>query len=175
MKNMSNLRKMTLSAMFLALCLVLPFLTGQIAQIGSMLCPMHIPVILAGFICGGPWGFLVGAVAPILRSLLFAAPSMFPKAVAMSFELAAYGLFSGLLSSKLAKKIWGIYASLILSMVIGRIVWGGAMFVLTSFSGGQFGFSAFISAAVVNALPGIAVQLILIPVIILMLQKTPFK
>lgn len=171
MKNMLNTKKMTLSAMFLALALVLPFLTGQIPEIGSMLCPMHIPVILAGYICSGPWGFIVGLIAPILRSLIFAAPPMFPKAVAMSFELAAYGLFSSLLSRRLSKKISGIYISLIISMILGRLVWGVAMFALTSFSGGTFGLAAFISSAVINALPGIAVQLIVIPVIIIMLQR----
>lgn len=171
MKNLPNIKNMTLSAMFLALALVLPFFTGQIPEIGSMLCPMHIPVILTGFICSGPWGFIVGFTAPILRSLIFASPSMFPKAVAMAFELSSYGLFSSLLSHRLPKKISSIYASLIISMILGRLVWGVAMYVLTSFSGGSFGLAAFISSAVINALPGIAVQLIVIPVIIIMMQK----
>lgn len=47
-------RNLVYAGAALALCLVLPFLTGQIPQIGSALCPMHIPVLLAGFLCG-PW------------------------------------------------------------------------------------------------------------------------
>ena len=94
MKNQTNLRNLCLSAMFLALAFVLPFLTGQIPEIGNMLCPMHIPVLLCGFVCGSPWGFAVGLIAPILRSVTIGAPTLFPRAVAMAFELAAYGFFT---------------------------------------------------------------------------------
>ena len=93
----NNTKKLVYSALFLALALVLPFLTGQIQTFGQMLAPMHLPVLLCGFVCGPVWGLAVGAVAPLLRSLLFGMPPMFPTAVAMAFELAAYGLFTGLL------------------------------------------------------------------------------
>ena len=92
----NNTKKLVYSALFLALALVLPFLTGQIQTFGQMLAPMHLPVLLCGFVCGPVWGLAVGAVAPLLRSLLFSMPPMFPTAVAMAFELAAYGLFTGL-------------------------------------------------------------------------------
>ena len=97
MKRQNNLVNLALAAMFLALAYVMPFLTGQIPQVGAMLCPMHIPVILCGFVCGGPWGLAVGFVAPLLRSLTLNMPVMFPNALAMAFELAAYGLMSGIL------------------------------------------------------------------------------
>ena len=90
-----NLRKLTYSAACLALALVLPFVTGNIPDIGNMLCPMHIPVLLCGFLCGGFWGTAVGAVAPILRSLIFGRPYLYPAALAMMFELAIYGLLAG--------------------------------------------------------------------------------
>ena len=105
----NDIKKLTLSAMFLALALVMPFLTGQIPQIGAMLCPMHIPVLLCGFFCGGPWGLLVGFVSPVLRSIIFGMPTMFPKAICMAFELATYGLVSGLLHKVLPKKKWTPY------------------------------------------------------------------
>ena len=89
--------KITLSGMFLGLALVLPFLTGQIPEIGSMLCPMHIPVLLCGYLCGGTWGLIVGLMAPLLRSMIFGMPPMFPTAVCMAFELAIYGLSAGVL------------------------------------------------------------------------------
>ena len=94
MKN-SYIKKITLSAMFLAIGLVLPFLTGQIPEIGSMLLPMHIPVLLCGLICGWQYGGAVGLIVPLLRNLLFGMPPM-PGAVSMAFDLAAYGLIIGL-------------------------------------------------------------------------------
>ena len=115
-----RIRKLTYSALFLALCLVLPFLTGQIPNIGSMLSPMHIPVLLCGMVCGWPWGLLVGFIAPIMRSLLFGMPPMFPTAISMAFELAAYGAISGILYKVLPKKPTYTYLSLIVAMIGGR-------------------------------------------------------
>ena len=97
MKKSNNIKSLVISAMFLALAFVMPFLTGQIPQIGSMLCPMHIPVILCGYICGAPWGLAVGIIAPLLRSAIMGMPVMFPAAISMAFELAVYGFMSGLL------------------------------------------------------------------------------
>jgi len=75
-----QIRKLTYSALYLAIALVLPFLTGQIPEIGSMLCPMHIPALLCGFVCGWPWGLAVGFVSPLLRSLLFGMPTAYTAA-----------------------------------------------------------------------------------------------
>ena len=167
----NDIKKLTLSAMFLALALVIPFLTGQIPQIGAMLCPMHIPVLLCGFFCGGPWGLLVGFVSPVLRSIIFGMPPMFPKAICMAFELATYGLVSGLLHKVLPKKKWTVYVSLILAMIAGRVVWGLAMLICMGFDVTKFGASAFISGALLNAIPGIIVQLVLIPILVIVLEK----
>lgn len=164
--------KLILSAMFLALSFVLPFITGQIPQIGAMLCPMHIPVILCGFICGAPWGLLVGATAPLLRSFVLSMPPLFPTAVSMAFELATYGLMSGFLYRVLPKKKINICVSLVLSMVIGRLVWGMVQFCLMGFDLEKFPLSVFWSGAVVNALPGIIIQLVLIPIVVVILEKS---
>lgn len=171
MKNKSNLKNLILSAMFLALAFVLPFLTGQIPQIGSMLCPMHIPVLLCGFFCGAPWGLAVGFLAPIFRSLIFGMPPMFPTAVCMAFELATYGFIAGLLYSKLPRNRSSVYLSLISAMVIGRVVWGLMMMLCMGIKGSAFGISAFIAGAVTGAIPGIILQLVLIPVLVISLQK----
>ena len=80
----TNLVKMILSALCLALAYVLPFLTGQIPEIGAMLCPLHIPVLLCGFVCGPAWGAAVGFIAPLLRSLTLGMPPLFPTAVCMA-------------------------------------------------------------------------------------------
>jgi len=167
-----HIQKLVYSALCLALALVLPFLTGQIPEIGSMLCPMHIPVLLAGFLCGWPWGLAVGAIAPVLRSVIFHAPPMYPTALGMMFELAAYGFFAGLIYRKLPKNLLNLYISLVISMLLGRIVWGAAQIVLLGIKGSAFTFSAFISGAVTKAIPGIIIQLLLIPPIVLALRKT---
>lgn len=164
--NKMNLKTLALASMFLALALLLPFMTGQIRQIGAMLCPMHIPVLLCGFFCGGTWGLAMGFVAPILRSFLFGMPQLFPQAVCMALELATYGLLSGILHKK-----WSVYASLITAMLGGRLVWGVAMFACVGFDTGKFGLNAFLAGAVTNAIPGIILQILLIPTLVITLKK----
>ena len=122
---------LVLAALFLALALVLPFVTGGIPAIGNMLLPMHIPVLFCGLVCGWQYGLGVGFAAPLLRSLLFGAPPMYPNALAMAFELAAYGLIIGLVYARLPKQGWGaLYASLLAAMAGGRLVWAVAEVVL---------------------------------------------
>ena len=162
---------MIISALMLALAYVLPFLTGQIPEVGSMLCPMHIPVLLCGFICGWPWGLAVGFTAPLLRSLTLGMPPLFPSAVCMAFELAVYGAIAGLMHRLLPKKRGYIYLSLLVAMLAGRIVWGIAMLVCLGITGGTFTFSAFIAGAITNAVPGIILQIILIPLLIMLIER----
>ena len=162
---------MILAALFLALAYVMPFLTGQIPEIGSMLCPLHIPVLLCGFICGWPWGLIVGFVAPLFRSLTLGMPPPFPTAVCMAFELAAYGAIAGLMHKILPRKKPYIYVSLLTAMIVGRLVWGIAMFIFTGLDGGNFTSAAFIAGAFTNALPGIIVQIVLIPLIVMILEN----
>ena len=182
MKNQSKLRayifRLVLSAMFLAIGLVLPFLTGQLQQLGSMLCPMHLPVLLCGLICGWQYGAAVGFVLPLLRYVLFTAPPM-PNGIAIAFELAVYGLAAGLLY---ARSRWqclrALYRSLLIAMVAGRLVWGGAMLVITGVSGTAFSWQMFLAGALLNAIPGIILQLVLIPAVMVALDRTgmvPFR
>ena len=163
--------KMTYAAICLALALVLPFLTGQIPQVGQALSPMHIPVFLCGFLCGWPWGLVVGFLSPLLRSILFGMPAFFPNACAMAFELAAYGLLSGLLYKLFPKKTGNIYAALLISMLGGRLVWGIARYVFAGVQGTEFTFAAFLAGAVTNAIPGIVLHIVLVPLIILALKR----
>ena len=166
-----RLKQLVLAALFLALALVLPFLTGQIPEVGSMLCPMHIPALLSGFFCGWPWGLAVGIIAPVLRSVLFGMPPMFPVAICMSFELAAYGAVAGWLYAKLPRKKGNIYVALLSAMVIGRLVWGAARFICTGLDVSAFGIGAFWAGAVTTAIPGIIVQIVLIPLLVMALEK----
>lgn len=164
---------LTLSAMFMAIGLVLPFLTGQIQQIGNMLLPMHIPVLLCGLICGWQYGLTVGFILPLLRYFLFKMPVLFPTGIAMSFELATYGAVVGLLYSRSRWHcVIALYRSMIVAMLAGRAVWGIVRLLLLGVGGNQFTWKMFMAGAFLNSFPGIILQLILIPAIMIKLNRT---
>ena len=173
MKQKDKLLKLIFSSIFLTLTFVLPFLTGQIPKIGSMLCPMHIPVMLCGFICGWPWGLAVGFIAPLLRASILGVPLLFPNAIYMAFELCTYGLICGLMHKILPEKRQYIYLSLVISMVVGRIVLAIAKVLLLNV--GIIGFWAFFVKAFTTAIPGILIQVILVPFVVMLLEKFGFK
>lgn len=166
-----QVRKLTYAALFLAIAMVLPFITGQIPEIGNALCPMHIPALLCGFLCGWPWGLAVGFIAPLLRSVVFGIPVLFPGAVAMAFELAVYGGLAGFLYQRLPRRKGITYAVLLVSMIAGRIVWGVVRVILAGLSGSSFTWALFLAGAFTNAIPGIILQLVLIPVLVIALER----
>ena len=166
-----NLRQLILAAMSLTLALALPFLTGQIPQVGSALCPMHIPVLLCGFFCGPWYALAVGLVAPLLRFALFGMPPLMPTGIAMCFELATYGFVSGLLYKLLPGKKVFTYVTLIAAMLAGRIIWGIARVILAGLAQSEFAWTAFLSGAFVNAVPGIILHILLIPVLVIALKR----
>lgn len=167
-----HLKQLILSAFFLALGIVLPFLTMQIKEIGDTLLPMHLPVLLCGAICGWKYGFAIGLILPPFRSLLFGMPPLYPNAVWMAVELSVYGLVFGLLCRRLGKKHIGLlYASLLSAMLAGRIAWGITKGILLGIGGKTFPVSAFIAGGFVDALPGILLQLVLIPFILKITEK----
>ena len=176
---MTNTKKLTTSAICLALALLLPFVTGQIQQIGNMLLPMHLPVFLCALICGWQYGTAVGFILPLMRSAIFGMPPMMPTAVAMAFELATYAFVAGFLYSRARWQCTRmLYRSLIIAMLAGRAVWAAAMMVLMGLSGGGFTWRMFLSGAFLNAIPGILLQLILIPMIMVALDRAklvPFR
>lgn len=170
MKNFS-VRNIVLAGLFLAIGIILPFFTMQIPSIGAMLLPMHIPVLICGFVCGWPMGLLVGFMLPLIRSLLFSMPPMYPTAVTMAYELAAYGAIAGFLYQHLEKKPSNVYISLIISMILGRVIWGITNVVILGLAEQTFSFKLFIAGAFTNAIPGIILQLIIIPIIVIALKK----
>ncbi len=173
--NISRTKKLVLSAMFLALGILLPLFVGHMIPMGWILLPMHVPVLLCGFICGGPWGLLVGAVTPLLSSVITGMPGLFPTAVAMIFELASYGLLAGLFYKLFPKNIGFIYVSLILAMIGGRVVWSLVSLVLYGIAGTIFTWGDIVSGAVIMVFPGIIIQVVLIPAIMIALQLTQKK
>ena len=171
MKN-DALRKMILSAVLLAVGMVLPMLTMQVKEIGDSLLPMHIPVMLCGLLCGWQYGGFIGLVLPFLRSVTFGMPPIYPNAVWMALELAAYGVAIGLVYSAFKKKnILSIYVSLVSAMLLGRVVWGIAKAVLLGVGGKPFTFTMFWVGGFADALPGIILQLVLIPLLVTVLNK----
>ena len=173
MEKMNYIRKIVLCAMFLAAGMVLPFVTGQIPQIGSMLLPMHIPVFLCGLICGGRYGAVVGFIMPLMRSAIFTMPPMFPDAAAMAFELAAYGFIVGFMYENARWHcIKSLYRCMFTAMIGGRAVWGLAMAALIGFGDNGLTLTMFVTRAFINAIPGIVLQLVFIPSLMLALDKT---
>ena len=166
-----KLSRFSLAALLLAVALVLPFLTLQLRQLGNALCPMHLPVLLCGFFCGPWYGLAVGFAAPLLRFALFGLPPVIPIGIAMSFELAAYGFVSGALYRLLPKKKANIYISLVSAMLVGRAVWGAVRVVLYGLGKSEFGWAAFLAGAFTNAIPGIILQLVLIPILVSAMKK----
>ena len=169
---MNNVKKLAVTAMLFAVGIVLPFFIGQIPAIGKMLLPMHIPVLLCGFIVGWQYGALIGFLLPIVRGLVFGMPPLYPNAVAMAFEMAAYGLVSGYLYSHARWQCTKmLYISLVTAMLAGRIVWAFAEVILLGIGGNIFTWKMFAAGAFLNAIPGIIVQLTLIPIIMVTLRR----
>lgn len=167
-----NTKNLVLAAMLLAIGLVLPFFTGQIPQIGSMLLPLHLPVLICGLLCGWQYGAAVGLILPMLRYFMFGMPPLL-TAIAMSFELLTYGLVVGLLYSRSRWKcIFSLYRSLIVAMVAGRVVWGVVRVLMTGVAGEPFTWELFMSGALLTAIPGIILQLVFIPALMVTLDKT---
>ena len=165
-------RSVTVSGLLLAAGHVLPLLTGQLKNIVSMLLPMHTPVLLCGLICGWRYGAAVGFILPLFRNLLFSMPPM-PGAISMAFEMVVYGLVAGAVSSASRWKcVVSVYKSLIAAMLAGRLVWGAAQYLILGIRGEGFTLEAFLAGAFVNAIPGIILQLIFIPILMLALGKT---
>lgn len=165
-----NLFRTVLAAVFLALAYVLPFLTAQIPRLGNMLCPMHLPVLVCGFVCGPVWGAAVGFLAPILRTLTIGIPVP-TTAIAMCAELATYGLVSGLMYRTFRGSMLKIYASLIVAMLAGRGVYGVMNIMIYAVKAESYTPGLFLTSAFVNAVPGIVLQLGLIPIIVMALEK----
>jgi riboflavin transporter FmnP len=165
----SNVRELILGGLFVALGIVVPIAFHAIGA-GPVFLPMHIPVLLAGFITGPAIGGLVGAVTPILSSLLTGMPPLMPpRAQMMVAELAVYGLLSGF--AYRTKKLH-VVLSLIIAMFGGRVVYG----ILAAYVLPLFGFTPVpvfypITAGLITSLPGIVIQLLLIPSIVWLLEK----
>lgn len=169
MSKMNSVRRMTLSAVCAALCVVLPIAFHSIPDAGSVFLPMHIPVLICGLICGWPYGFLCGLVGPLLSSALTGMPPI-AYLPPMMVECAVYGLTAGLVLKYVHTRntYADLYIALIAAMLAGRVVAGIAKALI--FTPGM-ALSAWITASFVTALPGIVIQLVFLPSVVFTLMK----
>jgi len=168
---MNQTKKLVLTALFIAIGVALPQAFHAIPNAGSIFLPMHIGVLLSGFAVGPIYGLACGILTPLLSHLIFGMPPA-PVLPGMLCELACYGFMTGLLNKviKHENSLIKNYIVLILSMLTGRVLYGILNALI--FRAGSYSFAAWISAALTTALPGIAIQLILIPILVDRLRKT---
>ena len=168
----SNTKNLTLAAMFLAMGVALPFLTGQVPQIGSMLLPMHIPVFLCAFLCSWQYSACMAFILPLLRSLVFSRPNMYPEAISIAFELLAYALIAGLIYRHSKRQsVWTVYKALIISMVAGRVIRCAVQMLLLGIKGSPISVAGVFTGVVITGIPGIIIQLLLIPAVMAAIDK----
>lgn len=179
MNRKSGLYSLLVTAILLAVGIVLPFLTGNVQVLGQAISPLHIPVLICGLTCGWGWGMGLGIVLPLLRSVLFGMPPLVPVAIPMAFEMAAYGALCGLLYPMLRKKMskayWAMLIAMVIAMVIamlaGRLVGGAAKAVVMGIQGNAYTFQAFVTAYFVNTAVGAVIHLIVVPLVVTALEK----
>lgn len=166
---MTPVKRMTLGAVCVALCVVLPIAFHVIPDAGSVMLPMHIPVLVCGLICSWPYGLICGLLGPLLSSLITGMP---PAAIlpAMMVECATYGAVSGIMLKCVhtGKTYPDLYIAMVTAMLAGRVISGIAKALI--FSPGM-ALSAWVTASFVTALPGIAIQLVLLPTVVFSLMK----
>lgn len=160
--------KIVYSGVFVALGILLPqafHVFGQDA--GRMFLPIHLPVLMAGLVLGAECGGIVGMLVPVLSSVLTGMPPV-PLVYFMLFELVPYGVFTGIFIRK-----YNVYISLVLAMLLGRVCYGlalaGGVYILglhAPFANG----AAFVSG-VITGIPGMCIQIILIPMLYIALKK----
>ena len=164
--NRNSTKQLIICALCIGLGLVLPSFFHMFGGTGAVMLPMHIPVLICGFICGWPYGIACGAILPLLSSVLTGMPPIFPIGLAMMFELATYGAVAGLLFKKL-----DVYPSLVGAMLTGRVISGVANTILLGMAGRNYSLQVFLTASFITALPGIIVQLVVIPLLMIALVK----
>ncbi len=171
MARITSVKRTTLCALFIAFCYVLPIAFHAVG-LGSVVAPMHIPVLLCGMICGSGYGALCGIIGPILSHLLGGMPPL-PMLVRMVPELCVYGLVGGITmkSIRTGRAAADVYISLVITMIAGRIVGGIATAIFYAVTSGVYSIALWATSYFVEGLPGIVAHLILVPVLVLTLQK----
>jgi hypothetical protein len=159
-------KELVLSGLLLAIGIFLPMIFHSMGIMGQVFLPMHIPVLIGGFLLSPYLAFIVGVLTPILSASFTGMPVIFPMGIIMAFELATYGIVASL-----AIRRFKVIPSLIISLIAGRIVAGLTVFFLVQFIGLKMDPIIFVKGAIITGLPGIVIQLILIPMLISKLKR----
>ena len=172
-----SIRNILLSMVFLLLAIFLPSICARIPGLDLVLLVMHIPIYLCGFICGAPLGFAIGMVAPVLRSVIFGVPALFPEGVAMMFELAFYGLLAGAFFDTFRRSmgnrsVGASYLALIIAMIGGRIAWGVAMLFMAIFTSVTFSWGEFIYGAFTGEIAAIVLHIVIVPGLVAQMEPS---
>lgn len=162
-------KKITLSAMFIAFGIILPMIFHTVNLAGQIFLPMHIPILISGFLLGPYYGATIGIITPILSSLMTGMPPLIPIMPIMSFELCAYGFLTGFIFNKTKK----IYISLIGAMIGGRLFSVIGAYLVSVTVAPKVSPLMFVFGNLTTAIPGMLIQLIFIPILIKYLYKNP--
>lgn len=165
----NNIIDLSVAALCVALGILIPSVFHLFGQAGAVFCPMHIPVIVCGMVCGWKYGGLCGLIVPPLSFLIIGMPPIYPMGVSMMLELCAYGVLAGLLYKR-----FNVFVSLIGAMIGGRVVYGIVNLILMGIASTAYSMEAFLTGAFVTALPGIVIQLIFIPALVVLLEQLGF-
>ncbi|HDL02533.1 MAG TPA: ECF transporter S component [candidate division Zixibacteria bacterium] len=163
-------RRIAYSSLYLALAILLPIVFHQFGIAGRIFLPMHIPVLICGFTVGPAAGVLIGLIAPFLSHLITGMPPAYAVPL-MTMELPLYGLVAGLAYKKMKMNI---YLALILAMIVGRLTFALGLLLLGMFIELPYGPLEFFAAggAVVTGIPGIIIQIIVIPPLVAALKRS---
>ena len=161
-------KEIVLSGLLLATGIILPMLFHMFGMTGPIALPMHIPVLIGGFLLSPQLALLLGIITPVISGMLTGMPVMFPMGIIMAVELGIYGLTASLMTRKL--KLTAI-PSLIISMITGRIAAGLTVAFLVQLFGVKMNPVTYVRGAIVTGLPGIIIQLIFIPTLIYAINK----
>lgn len=166
---LSNVKKLVLASVCTALCVVLPMAFHTFPGGGNVFLPMHIPVLLCGLMCTWPYGLVCGLLGPALSCLLTQMPPV-AYLPSMMVECAVYGCVAGAMMQLVhTKKVYlDLYISMTTAMVAGRVVAGIAKALI--FAPGTPMF-AWVTTSLVEGVPGIAIQLALLPTIVYALMR----
>lgn len=158
-------RQITLASLFIALCVIVPFLF-HLVGLGMIFLPMFLPILLAGFLIDFRFAWLVGSLGPLTSSLATGMPPFFPTAISMAAEgMVAAGVASFLFHTP-KKSLWLALPVAIVAERITRVIMILLIFPIFGLPAKEWSI-----VELITTLPGVVLQLILIPLVLFMFWR----
>ncbi|MBP1745325.1 MAG: transporter component [Firmicutes bacterium] len=161
-------QEIVLGGLLLASGVILPMVFHVFGMTGPIFLPMHIPVLIAGFLLSPQLALIVGILTPLLSSIFTGMPVMFPIAVIMAFELGVYALAASIAVRKLNLST---VPSLLIAMLSGRFAAGISVALLVQLFGIKMNALIYLKGAVITGIPGILLQLVMVPILVIAIRK----